>query len=684
MNKRLKLLTMSLPLVTAAFVVPVITSSNASSDVTPNLLLNNENNQMAPEPSSTALQHIPIAGNHFEVGANHSGIVNTYRGTDYLFTWGDNSKGQLGDGTTDQPNKATEVLLPYSDVKDLYFGGDNSSAILLDSENKEHFYVWGDNTYGQVGNFDYPYYSTPQELTLPEGKIKYVEVGRKNIGVVLTYNGFDTLYMIGDNSKGQLATTLYPSSANWESVPLPSHEEIIDFSLYDDTVSVITQDDQGNNTMLLWGDVSKGQLGNMTVSDEPLTWPTELDLNIDGQVKEVALGADTVTVGVDVPNSDTDILYYWGANKYDFPGSLHKEYFPFPQKLKYYDLIGEVITDIQAGENQVIVSSYSLIDGGEYEDHFGNNIYGQNDLIMGLGLNYRLADIQIGDGGNHTAVALYENKTNELHFFAIGKNDFGQISPSLSPSEPLTEYFRILRFESSLPAPQALNYTVHTVQNITISDFTTTKTSATFNALITFEGILPIDISNINPEDYYLDGGVTPYSSIKFIDVNAKGQVEAQFILDKLDPNEVFEGAWVYFVNKPKHQMFKINLPTFETVPSVVVNTEDLVDARSEILVPSVKGADISIYLEFAGSANADFPLNIKDLDTDLFYITNSIYPITWNWSYVDSQNRLIGTIRLSGLIPNTFYPQSSVTIMHLLSKDTVTLKLPAFRTLSE
>ena len=70
-----------------------------------------------------------------------------------VWAWGDNTKGQLGNGTTDIADEPVQVLsdssgTPLTDVIAIAAGRDHSVAVTSDGT----VWTWGDNKYGQLGD----------------------------------------------------------------------------------------------------------------------------------------------------------------------------------------------------------------------------------------------------------------------------------------------------------------------------------------------------------------------------------------------------------------------------------------------------------------------------------------------------------------------------------------------------
>ena len=116
----------------------------------------------AAAPRSARIIQVP--GDHVTVVA--AGIGHTYALTSsgQLYAWGDNSRGQLGDGST--TDRATpRAVTGLSKIRSLAAGGYH--ALAVDSSGR--LWTWGDNTYGQSGAASAEGTSTPRRLTALDG-----------------------------------------------------------------------------------------------------------------------------------------------------------------------------------------------------------------------------------------------------------------------------------------------------------------------------------------------------------------------------------------------------------------------------------------------------------------------------------------------------------------------------------
>jgi alpha-tubulin suppressor-like RCC1 family protein len=80
-------------------------------------------------------------------GANHACVISSYDGT--VWCWGDNTHGQLGDGTTTGRTTPAQVPSPsIAQAMQIAAAGDTTCALLSTGQ----VWCWGDNTHGQIGS----------------------------------------------------------------------------------------------------------------------------------------------------------------------------------------------------------------------------------------------------------------------------------------------------------------------------------------------------------------------------------------------------------------------------------------------------------------------------------------------------------------------------------------------------
>lgn len=126
-------------------------------------------------------------------GNTHTLVVRTTDGT--VWAWGQNTGGQLGDGTTTQRKTPTQVS-GLSGVVAVAAGAIHSLALTSTGV----LYAWGDNTtYGQIGNGNNTDQKLPVEVMTGVAQVAagdYHSIALKTDG---------TLHVWGRNSEGQLA-----------------------------------------------------------------------------------------------------------------------------------------------------------------------------------------------------------------------------------------------------------------------------------------------------------------------------------------------------------------------------------------------------------------------------------------------------------------------------------------------
>jgi alpha-tubulin suppressor-like RCC1 family protein len=116
-----------------------------------------------------------------------------------LYAWGENNDGQLGNGTTSTSGTPVQVSLPSGVTAEaLASGGNTGYAIGSDGK----LYSWGEDTSGQLGDGTTSGSDTPVRVSLPSGVTAKALAGGSNTGYAIGSDG--KLYSWGFNADGEL------------------------------------------------------------------------------------------------------------------------------------------------------------------------------------------------------------------------------------------------------------------------------------------------------------------------------------------------------------------------------------------------------------------------------------------------------------------------------------------------
>ncbi|MDW5328856.1 hypothetical protein R6Y94_34275 [Plantactinospora sp. KLBMP9567] len=187
-------------------------------------------------------------------------------GTEVL-AWGTNQYFQLGDGTDTPRPLPVRVLLPtgttYTQISS---GGAHSLAITSDG----YVYGWGQNAFGQLGDGSDFVRTTPVLTFMPAGSAVAVSAAERH-SVGLTSSG--QVYAWGANEFGQLGNGMAEESQPWP-VPaaMPAGTTVVAISAGGGHSLALTSTGQ----VYAWGINNAGQLGNGTTERSHVPVPVSL------------------------------------------------------------------------------------------------------------------------------------------------------------------------------------------------------------------------------------------------------------------------------------------------------------------------------------------------------------------------------------------------------------------------
>jgi alpha-tubulin suppressor-like RCC1 family protein len=338
----------------------------------------------------------------YGVGAVASGTTHSIAVMldDTLFTWGDNTNGQLGDGTATQRLNPVQVMqsvsLPFTDVKSAAGGSQFTAAL----KNDGTVWAWGRNDFGNLGNgtTTQSYYPVAVQRAAGGalGNIKSIVAGSSHV-VALMDDG--TVWAWGKNQYGQLGdgttTEQHAAVQVRDSLGLPLVDIVAIAAGDDHTVGL-----KRNGDVFAWGRNDNGQLGDGTLQSS--SYPVQI-LEYDSGLPMAAvqsIAADGVFTTV-VKQDGT--VWAWGGNA---AGQLG-----VGSTLEYNRAVNTVLDTLDPIQGVVAVTSGSdfvislKADGSLWS--WGNNAHGQ--LSDGTTIN-RYYPVQV----------LYQGPSGDVEFKLFG------------------------------------------------------------------------------------------------------------------------------------------------------------------------------------------------------------------------------------------------------------------------
>ncbi|MBA3021994.1 MAG: hypothetical protein FP817_12965 [Propionicimonas sp.] len=175
-----------------------------------------------------------------------------------VYAWGDNSCGQLGFGATDEEDGPVAIQVGGSQTVTRVSGGGMHSLALTRSGS---VYAWGDNSYGQLGDGTTHASTKPVAVRLPDLAVFVQVAALANASLALTADG--RVFAWGDNAFGQLGDGTTVGRPLPVQALLPSRLKICEIS--GGSVHALGLDADGG--LRTWGHCHAGQRGVSVLGD---------------------------------------------------------------------------------------------------------------------------------------------------------------------------------------------------------------------------------------------------------------------------------------------------------------------------------------------------------------------------------------------------------------------------------
>lgn len=243
----------------------------------------------------------PVVFGEIQMGGSHVCALDL---DGAAWCWGENGRGQLGDGTTTDRLVPTRVDMPtYLGAEVTFFvlslGAEHTCAMSYEDGYNTQTWCWGEGSNGEIGDGNTSDRSTPTEVTLPSVNgtpitgFTDITVGGSHTCATSIYYGISGLiWCWGDNASGQLGdgTTIDRSVPTEIIRPLVDSQPVEMVNPVAGGAHTCARSPD-STTLWCWGRGTSGQLGNGATGNSSLPVQVALPGSVTSFM-DVAVGAD--------------------------------------------------------------------------------------------------------------------------------------------------------------------------------------------------------------------------------------------------------------------------------------------------------------------------------------------------------------------------------------------------------
>jgi alpha-tubulin suppressor-like RCC1 family protein len=242
-----------------------------------------------------------------------------------VWTWGDNFYGQLGIGTN--TDSTTPVYLATLTNATAIAAGDNYTLV---AKSDGTAWAWGDNGHGQLGNGGTTNANAPVQMTGVSGAVA-LAAGTSH-SLVLINDG--TVRAVGYGQWGQLGNGSYAQQTT--AVTVSGLTGVTAIAAGKDTSGARKSD----GTILLWGDNSSYQLANTGYSNR---WQPTAPTGTPASIARLAIGYAAVVCA-----TSDGVVWTWSTNLGDGTSSNRSDP-AFISETNYNWLVGTPVFNTGTG-----------------------------------------------------------------------------------------------------------------------------------------------------------------------------------------------------------------------------------------------------------------------------------------------------------------------------------------------
>jgi alpha-tubulin suppressor-like RCC1 family protein len=393
--------------------------------------------------TSSAALALGLAGSALATsGAAHAQAALFLPSRSLAVSWGDNSLGELGNGTTDDGATYAGVS-GLTGVTQVAAGYDHGLALLSDGTVR----AWGYNAQGQLGNGTTS--TDPVPLPVQVAGLTGVTQIAAGLGYSVALTSDGSVWAWGDNTYGELGNGSTADSDMPVQVPgLTGVTQIAAGALF-----VLARRSDG--TVWAWGINTYGELGNGT------TTSSAVPAQVPGltRVTQIAAGRDSgMAARTQGFVTTLTSVWTWGANKDGELGDGTLTSRSTPEQIGGISVPG--IREIAAGGNfSLVLGSDGSVWawGGDYDSQLGNApTFAWTAPVETIGMDSGIT--QISAGAFH-ALALRSDGT----VLAWGDNRFAELGLGTPSGTALPAEVAGLTNATQVSAGDDFSLAVHSV-----------------------------------------------------------------------------------------------------------------------------------------------------------------------------------------------------------------------------